>query len=333
MIALPWRGVSAHLATRSRTWVKNRQGIDGHNVELHSRRIYILPTRFGLLYALIVTTLLISSMNFSNNMGFALTFLLVGIGLVSMHHCHRNLNGLQLKLIDTQSCFAGEHAGFRLRLQNPSTTTRWQLQAGWDRHGTQCLDLYGDASESLILTFESRQRGRLKAPRIGISSVFPLGLFRAWCWVHMDATAIVWPKPVAQAERPPAFDSDTPNQQTQALAGDDLSGVREYQHGDSPRRIDWKALARYGELLVREYQDGSTSNAWLDWEAIDEIDTEIRLTILTRLVLDAHADGLEYGLRLPEGVLNPGNGDAHLHECLNQLALHALVAPSGYASE
>ena len=333
MIVLPWRGVSAHLAARGRTWVKHRQGVDGHNVELHSRRIYILPTRFGLLYALIVMTLLISSMNFSNNMGFALTFLLAGIGLVSMHHCHRNLSGLQLKLIDTQACFAGEHAGFRLRLQNPSTMTRWQLQTGWDRQGTQCLDLHGDTSETLVLTFESRQRGRLKAPRIGISSVFPLGLFRAWSWVHMDATAIVWPKPVHQAEQPPSSDSNAANQQTQAHTGDDLSGVREYQRGDSPRRIDWKALARYGELLVREYQDGSTSSAWLDWESLEGMDTEARLAILTRLVLDAHSAGLKYGLRLPEGVLNPSNGDGHLHECLNRLAVHGLGAASGGASE
>lgn len=328
MTALPWRSVSAHLATRGRAWVKQRQGIDGHNVALHSRRIYILPTRFGLLYALIIMILLISSMNFSNNMGFALTFLLVGIGLVSMHHCQRNLSGLQLKLIDTKACFAGKHAGFRLQLENPSINTRWQLQTGWDRQGTSCLDLQGDASKIFVLTLESEQRGRLRAPRIGISSVFPLGLFRAWSWVHMDATAIVWPKPAQQAERPPSFDSNADNQQTQAHNGDDLSGVREYQRGDSPRRIDWKALARYGELLVREYQDGSTSSTWLDWEAIEGMGTEARLSILTRLVLDAHTAGLKYGLRLPAGVLNPSNGDAHLHECLNQLAVHGLGASS-----
>jgi uncharacterized protein (DUF58 family) len=149
----------------------------------------------------------------------------------------------------------------------------------------------------------------------------------------MDATAIVWPKPVHQAEQPPSSDSNAANQQTQAHTGDDLSGVREYQRGDSPRRIDWKALARYGELLVREYQDGSTSSAWLDWESLEGMDTEARLAILTRLVLDAHSAGLKYGLRLPEGVLNPSNGDGHLHECLNRLAVHGLGAASGGASE
>jgi uncharacterized protein (DUF58 family) len=324
VIALPWRDVSAQLAERSRAWAQRRQGTDSHSVELDSRRIYILPTRAGLLYGLIVIILLISSMNFSNNMGFALTFMLTGIGLVSMHHCHRNLSGLQLRLINTQSCYAGQQASFCLQLRNSASFMRWQLQTGWDKQGSRCIDLGNDTSATATLMLTSLQRGLLPAPRIAISSVFPLGLFRAWSWVHMDATAIVWPQPVSHAEQRSATDHNAATLSTQTYNGDDLSGVRDYQRGDSPRRIDWKALARYNELLVREYQDGSASKTWIDWDAVEDADTEQRLSILTRLVLDAHEQGLKYGLRIPDAVLQPNTGETHLHDCLNRLAMFGL---------
>lgn len=324
MITAAWRGFSARLAARGRDWVQHRQGTDSGQIELHSRRIYILPTRAGLAYGAIVLILLLSSMNFSNNMGFALTFLLTGIGLVSMHHCHRNLTDLRVQLVDTESGFAGEHVYFHLQLRNPTTAQRWQLRIGWDKQVGERVELPADSSTTVVLAQAAAVRGPLTAPRIGVSSTFPLGLFRAWCWVHMNATVLVWPQPVAQADRPPAQDSETANGQTNEHAGDDLSGVREYRQGDSPRRIDWKALARYGDLLVREYLDGATSEAWLDWDAFDGMAPEMRLSTLARLALDAHAAGMQWGLRLPERSIPPDAGEAHLHNCLDQLALHGI---------
>ena len=324
MIAATWRDWSAQLATRSRAWARQRQGNDKTSAELHTRRVYILPTRAGLVYAAIVLTLLISSMNFSNNMGFALTFLLTGIGLVSMQHCQRNLARLRLSLLDTQACFAGEHAGFDLRLANPTQLPRWQLRIGWDSQPEQSVQLAGDSGESIGLSLLSNARGRIPAPRIRVSSVFPLGLFRAWAWVHLEASAIVWPKPAAYATPAAGAGQDELSAHVHEHRGDDLSGVREYAYGDSPRRIDWKALARSGELRVREYQDGGVTKTWLDWDALEGHDTEARLSILTRLALDAEAAGHNWGLRLPYQTVPPDAGTAHLHTCLGLLALHGL---------
>jgi uncharacterized protein (DUF58 family) len=324
MIAATWRGWSAHLAARSRTWARHRQGNDKLQAELHSRRVYILPTRAGMLFGTIIFILLISSMNFSNNMGFALTFLLTGIGLVSMQHCQRNVARLQLSLTDTQSCHAGECAGFRLRLSNPTQLPRWQLKIGWDKQPGISVQLGSSSSEVLNLSLTTKARGRVQASRIGISSVFPLGLFRAWAWVHLDAAAIVWPKPAPHAVPAHGAGQDELSANSREHNGDELSGVREYRHGDSPRRIDWKALAHYGELLVREYHDGGVTKTWLDWDALEGHDTETRLSILTRLALDAEAEGISWGLRLPYQTLAPDSGITHLHTCLDVLAVHGL---------
>lgn len=76
---------------RTQAWLLARQGHDGQRVEVVRRRIYILPTGFGLLYALLVFGMLLGSMNYSNSMGFMLTFLLGALFLLAMHHTHRNI--------------------------------------------------------------------------------------------------------------------------------------------------------------------------------------------------------------------------------------------------
>ena len=107
--------------------------MDRSEVRLEPRRVYILPTRSGLLYGLAIITLLVSSMNFSNNMGFALTFLLTAVAVVSMHHCQRNLVGLTLSMGQPESGFAGAQVGFRVRVQNPLADWRMQIRIGWDQ--------------------------------------------------------------------------------------------------------------------------------------------------------------------------------------------------------
>ena len=66
--------------------------------QLGQRNIYILPTRAGLTFALTLIVMLLASINYQLNLCYALTFLLAGAGLVSMHVTHSNLRGLTLHL-------------------------------------------------------------------------------------------------------------------------------------------------------------------------------------------------------------------------------------------
>ncbi|HEY5720436.1 MAG TPA: DUF58 domain-containing protein, partial [Gammaproteobacteria bacterium] len=65
-------------------------------LELHRRRVYILPTRAGLAFALLLLLLLLGSINYGNNLGFVLTFLLGGMAWAAMHHTYRNLVRLRV---------------------------------------------------------------------------------------------------------------------------------------------------------------------------------------------------------------------------------------------
>ena len=319
-----WRAARAHLGRRARQWARRRQGIDPRSVRLSSRRIYILPTREGIIFGLIVFTMLMGAMNYNNNMGFALTFLLAGIGIVSIYQCHRNLADVVLHYAGAQSVFAGDAMQFRLILENRSPHTRWQILVGWDEDAHICDELSENSRLALMLHQTTGSRGWLKVPRIQISTRFPLGLFRAWAWVNMDLAELVYPKPARHID--PKFRGESGHTTSGYDVGgdDDFSGFRDYRTGDPPKHIAWKALARTGEMLVTEFQSGTQNLTWIDWEDFPGIDPEERLAKICRQVIDTENSNHKYGLRIPGIQIVPGHGARHRHHCLRQLALFGL---------
>ena len=87
----------ASLRRRFDSWVQARQPQTDVQHLTH-RNVYILPTKAGLLFGLTVATLLVASINYQLNLGYALTFLLAGSAIVSMHWTHKTLRGLTLHL-------------------------------------------------------------------------------------------------------------------------------------------------------------------------------------------------------------------------------------------
>src|SRR5467141_854932 len=81
------------------------------------RLVYIVPTQLGWLYALTLLILLIGSINYSLSLGFALTFLLGGMGFAGMVHTARNLARMGVSVGRAEPVFAGETAQFRLYLE------------------------------------------------------------------------------------------------------------------------------------------------------------------------------------------------------------------------
>ena len=131
--------LSSAIGSRAREWARKRQGTDSKSIHLDSRRIYIFPTRAGFIFGLIVFTMLLGSMNYNNNMGFALTFLLAGIGIISIHHCHRNLADLYVHYLGAHPVFAGDFMVFRFALENRGMKSRWQIKLQWTRWRPDCL--------------------------------------------------------------------------------------------------------------------------------------------------------------------------------------------------
>ena len=101
----------------SRLLRRARPAADGR-ARLGSRQIYILPTARGWLFAVLLAALLLAGINYSNNLIFALTFLLAGIGHAALLLTWRNLAGLQLAVHPAEPVFAGATARFPAMLES-----------------------------------------------------------------------------------------------------------------------------------------------------------------------------------------------------------------------
>src|SRR6185295_18739364 len=140
-------------------WARRRQGEDAHSVALARRRIYILPTRFGAVFGVMVFAMLLGSINYGASLGFALTFLLAGLGLVVMHHCHNNLLGARLRFVGAAPVFAQQVAEFRIAVENESATRRYEIELAYERHSSAPVDVPAGGSETTRVAVPTRRRG------------------------------------------------------------------------------------------------------------------------------------------------------------------------------
>jgi uncharacterized protein (DUF58 family) len=320
-MARPRGRLRSVLEARTQAWIRRRQGLDTDPVRLDRRRIYILPTRLGLAYAAMLFAMVLGGMNYGNNLGLGLAFLLVSLGLVTMHHCHGTLSGLALHLAGSESAFVGSDVSFSLTLENRSSAPRPRIELGIGRVPACIVDVPADGSVRATLGLRAARRGRVQLERFVVATRHPLGLFRAWAVVHATYEAIAWPAPAERGRTPPGVETDTGGAQDRAQGDHDFAGLRPFQAGDSLRRIAWKAYARGQGLHTKQYAGTDVVSHLFDWDSLPSLGTEARLSQLCRWVLDAHERGEAFGLRLPGTVLEPNVGTAHRERCLNALAL------------
>ena len=312
---------------RAAAWARRRQGIDARDVTLLRRRIYILPTRFGVVFGTLVFAMLLGSLNYGASLAFALTFLLAGLGLVIMHHCHNNLLATRVRFAGALPVFAGQHAIFRISLANGANAPRFELELGYDGHVVEPVDVQAGHSSTLELALPAQMRGWLTLPRFAVASRYPGSLFRAWTWIHMDARCLVYPSPAPPGRAVPASAGSHALRGMPALDESDFVGLKTATPADPPGRLAWKAYARTGELMLKQFSGGAEISNVLDFDTLPDLDTEGRLSQLARWCIDAAAQGRAFGLRLPTGAVGVGNGERHLHECLQALALFERPRP------
>ena len=302
-------------------WARKRQGLDPATTRLRPGRVYILPTGVGVVFGIMTFAMLLGSMNYNNNLSFVLTFVLIGIGFVSMHQCQRNLVGLELTFAGTEPVFAGQTMRFGIAVTNHSKNARCGIRLYREGIESDIQDLQPGESKVFVLAVPTEQRGWITLDRFGIRTFFPFELFRSWAWLHMDISALVFPRPAERAPEPPPTMVAHGHRQHDARGEEDFAGLRKYHEGDSPRHVAWKAYARIGQLLSKQFAGADTSSQWFNYNDIPVDDVEQRLSILTRWVVDADRTREDYGLRLPGKEFEPAHGEAHRRVCLEALAL------------
>ncbi len=312
---------------RFRAWSQSRQPPSDTRL-LTQRNVYILPTRAGFMFAATLIVLLVASLNYQLNLGYILTFLLAGSGIVSLHITHSTLRGLTLRLRPVAPVFAGDAALLDCVLTSPDRP----------RYGIGLNVISGDAPNvswsnvpaggqaNTTVSFVPEQRGLHALPALVVETRFPFGLFRAWTFWRPASRLLVYPR--AEPGAPPlplARPVPGGGQEQRSAATGETEGVRAYRRGDAMKLVLWKkaakALESGGDLVSRDTRAAVHRQLELDWAACAGLPDEQRLERLSAWVLAAHRSGADYALQLPGVSIAAASGEAHRRVCLEALAL------------
>ena len=267
-------------------------------------------------------------MNYQLNLGFVLTFLLAGSGLVSMHLTHGTLRGLTLHLRPVAPAFAGDGAVLEVVMTSPGSArfgVGLRLRDA-DEATLAWTDVPAGGQATARVSFVPAERGVHDVPTLSTETRFPLGLFRAWTVWRPAARLLVYPRLEADAPALPAARPITGGPSASRSAdGGEIEGVRAYRRGDPLKLVAWKkaaqALETGLELVSRDTSVSARRELWLDWDACGSLAAEERLSRLAAWTLAAHRADTDYGLRLPGRELPPASGEAQRAACLEALAL------------
>ncbi len=241
-------------------------------------------------------------MNYNNNLGLGLTFLLVSLGLVTMHHCHGTLAGVRLRLLEAVPGFAGGDVRFRLLLEHSSNVARPALEIGLaqegagQRHGRPAAPGLerSDAGPARAAPRPRRARALHRLDQPSVRPVPRLG--RRASGVFRDRLAQARGARAARRRSPrrtPAARSRAPAaKKTSPACGRSRPATRCGASHGRPMRAA-RACTPSSTPAPTSSRTSSISTACAGLAA------ESRLEQLCRWVLDAHERGEAFALRLP----------------------------------
>ncbi len=290
--------------------------------------VYILPAREAVGFMVLLAVLLVASINYQLNLGYAFTFLLAGSALASMSVTHGALRGIRLQVDDGTRAplFAARPGTIPVRMEC-SGQTRWGLVLSIRGDaGPTFIDLASGLPSVVQARWTPARRGLQPWPALILETRYPLGLWRAWTIWRPPGTAAVCPTPETDPPAlPPAPDLAAGST---AAADADPDALRAYRPGDPMRLIAWKPSIRAdvdgssGALIVRT----ATARApmgpvWLDWDALPAgLGPEARLSRLCAWVLRCADANVPFGMRLPGARIAAASGALHHRRCLEALA-------------
>ena len=287
-------------------------------IALHGRRVYILPTGFGVFFGVTLVTLLLGALNFNNNSAMLLTFLLAGAVFMSLSRTVANLARLELTTLRGMPVHAGQPASLVLRfgVRDGRAHLTCRIAGGPVERE---FDLPADGGE-IELALPTVRRGWLAVGRLTLSTEYPFGMFRAWSVLNPDQSLLVYPAPEPGAPPLPRGESRDGHARP-TPGGDDWQGLREFRTGDARRLVAWKASARHDRLLVKEFASPVADELLLDFERLGSLPNEQRIARLTRWVLDAARLQTPFTLVVPGQRIGDGYDAHHVERCLRELAL------------
>lgn len=315
-----FQNLSARIQGRFWQWIDRRSSMAAEQV-FGQKNIYVLPTQYGVGYCLLILFLFVTAVNYQNNLLYITTFLFVALFVIAIWMTYRNMSGLVMSVDSSRDNYVSLPVEYTFKLRKTNHQPTLALMVINNEGQSHRVDVEGNGSSRISIGSLYVTRGKKHPGRLQLKSVYPLGLIKAWGYANLDVVAWVYPKP--QEGAVPSGEGDDNEQESLSRSrrsGLDVSGIKPYRPGDSMGQISWKHFASRNELYVKEREPVFASLSVLDFDALDGISTEQRLSVLCFHVRSYADSGRMFELKLPGKRVAMGQGQSHLIECLRTLA-------------
>jgi uncharacterized protein (DUF58 family) len=294
------------------------------------------PTRAGWCFFALTFGVGFAALNTGNNLLYLVLSLMLAFLVLSGVLSESALRGLALRRRLPRELYAERDAWVSVEIQNRQSRIpafalvvedRWVDGAGGESAAGRCfaLRIAPHAAETRSYRLRPAQRGELAFAGFVVSTRFPFGLFSKSRTFEAREPVLVYP-----AVDPVAIPRDFGGvrESGEGIAGPrgrgaEVGGVREFQRGDPPRRIAWRASLRSRGLWVREVESEHQGEVEVRLRtagrAADErFERDVRGSASEVSALLER--GLRVGLRTDRDHLDPGGGSLQRARLLGFLA-------------
>jgi len=298
--------------------------IDAFPGYVEKNKIYIIPTKEGIIFFISIFAIFLGSINENNNMGLLFSFFLFSIFVITLFDTRKNILGIKINNIEVEDAFADSISKVLVSLDSGEmerVAIRIDLNENF-----KSTNISWNNSKTIDLEIKGKTRGVFTLPHILLSSRYPLGIFKAQSYLFPDCRQIVYPKPSKSSY------IDHKGQSINGIDGnikensseDEFKGLREYIKGDSFKRISWKSFSKGLGLHVKDFDSGKAEydEVIIDINRVDGNNIEEQLSIMCRAVLELDLLGIRYGMRTDKIFIPPSTGGKHRLEALRSLAFH-----------
>ncbi len=288
-------------------------------------RIRLRPTGLWLVFGPILGCMWLAAVNYSNNLVYAVLYLVGSLTFVSVFHTWRNLAALEVDHLRVHSTFAGGQVRVEVHFRNRSphpvygvALARLEGKKAGPLTADGLLRIEAGETKTVELFFPAPRRGCHRFESLQVESSYPFGLVQAGFRCPVRTEYFIYPglrgdRPLPEPQAGGGLTAGMP-------AGDDFAGLRPYAPGESLRHIDWKAYARGRPLAVKHFAGGEERELWLDAADLSDLPLEEALSQLARWVVEAGKEEIPYALRWRETVLPLDRGTDQARRALEILA-------------
>ncbi len=294
---------------------------DSQAFTIGNRRIYVMPTRFGLFVGFSLAVLNLGALNYNNNAALLLGFIIISICNNSLISAHLSLLGLSMQTQPLAPVFAGQPLILTTRITHAAKRAIGGSIYGLQFQNSSASFQLNDDDTSATLSIATQTRGLFSIERIQLFTYQPLGLAKAWSNLNLHEKVLVYPTPRGRALSSQFTAASNKAGRDRRMMTDQPHHLREFRSGDSRKQIAWKMSARTETLQVREYESASTDDLLLDWHSLRHLGYEQRIEQLCLWVIQAEQKHLRYALHIPSKQVPSNTGAAHKRQCLEHLAL------------